>query len=319
MSWVGRQTLRSRPKASWSGRTLWLIGGVGVTFSFWLTVHYKHQQEDVHNIEMYEKAYGPKWQEVLDRRKGIVRVVKRRKRNPVAPIPPHANLTPQEVLEEAGLRSERPPVVHPEAVLDPLGDLKGMRVAQLCAGTGDFMMEFSNRVGEAGSALFVDLSPPFIHHMFQLKQNGGFKNVRVQAFSFQGQYFFKDALQTDLLDLVFSCDAWDELGIDTVVQSGWRALKPGGRLVVLEKMNDSDQCSLEVWKPFEMRGFVSLPSLTPLDGYVYRIFEKPLSSAPPAEPTATEKAVALWYSIPERYVAMRTRLKKEFKPEFQDD
>lgn len=290
-----------------------------MTFSFWITIHYKHQQEDTHNKDMYEKAYGPNWQEVLDRRKGIVRVVKRRKTTPVAPIPPHANLTLEEVLEEATRRAERAPAVHTDAVFDALGDLNGLRTVQLCAGTGEFMSEFSRRVGESGTALFVDLSPPFIHHMFQLKQKGGLKNVRVQAFSYQGQYFFKDALQSELLDLVFSCDAWEELGVETVVQCSWRALKPGGRLVVLEKMSDPDKCSIDVWKSFDLRGFLPQDSSTMLDGYVYRVFEKPLSAAPPPEPTTMERAISMWYSIPERYVAMRARLKKEFKPEFKDD
>jgi len=290
-----------------------------VTFSFWITIHYKHQQEDTHNKEMYEKAYGPNWQEVLDRRRGIVRVVKRRKTIPVAPIPPHANLTPEEVLEEAMRRAERMPAIHPEAVLDPLGDLSGMKIVQLCAGTGEFMREFSSRVGDAGHALFVDLSPPFVHHMFQLKQKGELKNVRVQAFSYQGQYFFKDALQSELLDLVFSCDAWEELGVETVVQSSWRALKPGGRLVVVEKISDPEKCSLEQWSSFNQQGFVSVYSPASLEGFVYRVFEKPLSAAPPPEPTTMERAVAAWYSIPDRYVALRKWLKKEFKPEFKDD
>jgi len=290
-----------------------------VTFSFWITIHYKHQQEDTHNKEMYEKAYGPHWQEVLDRRKGIVRVVKRRKTTPVAPIPPHAHLTLEEVLEEATRRAERAPAMHPEAVLDPLGDLTGLKIAQLCAGTGEFMRELSSRVGEAGNALFVDLSSPFVHHMFQLKQKGGLKNVRVQAFSYQGQYFFKDALQSELLDLVFSFDAWEELGVETIVQSSWRALKPGGRLVVLEKIKEPEKCRIDRWNPFNDQGFVSLYSPASLEGYVYRVFEKPLSAAPPPEPTTMERAVAMWYSIPNRYVAMRKWLKKEFKPEFKDD
>jgi len=319
MAWIGRQSLRSRPRGSWSGRALWLIGGVGVTFSFWITIHYKHQQEDAHNKEMYEKAYGPNWQEVLDRRKGIVRVVKRRKTTPVAPIPPHANLSAEEVLEEATRRAERLPIVNIEAVLDPLGDLTGYNIAQLCAGTGEFMREFSSRVGEAGNALFVDLSPPFVHHMFQLKQQGKLKNVRVQAFSYQGQFFFKDALQSELLDLVFSFDAWKELGVDTVVQSSWRAIKPGGRLVVLEKINDLDDCSNDVWQPFKLRGFEPLHSPAPLEGYMYKVFQKPLSAAPPPDPTPMERAMAIWYSIPDRYVAMRKWLKKEFKPEFKDE
>merc|ERR1719336_806653 len=121
--------------------------------------------------------------------------------------------------------------------------------------------------------------------MFNLKRQGGLKNVRVEAFDYKGEYFFANPREEDLLDLVFVCDATRELGADVVADSAWRALRLGGRIALVEPAADAGPLG----DVLEARGFLpcaadETDSLQAPRGYAYRVLRKPDELPPEPEP-----------------------------------
>jgi tRNA A58 N-methylase Trm61 len=106
----------------------------------------------------------------------------------------------------------------------------GMRVADIGAGTGLLTRLFAAEVGPQGQVYAVDIARSFIEHIEKTCQEAGITNVK-------GVVCTPDSaeLPANSVDLAFICDTYHhfEFPMKTMA-SIHRALRPGGRLVLVE-------------------------------------------------------------------------------------
>ncbi len=115
-------------------------------------------------------------------------------------------------------------------VLAALALEPGQRLADIGAGTGIFLGLFSAAVGTDGQVMALDIAPKFIDHMKQRCVREGLTNVTV----LQNQ---PDDVQLPehSIDLAFVCDTYHHFEqVAPTLASIFRALRPGGRLVVVD-------------------------------------------------------------------------------------
>jgi ubiquinone/menaquinone biosynthesis C-methylase UbiE len=106
----------------------------------------------------------------------------------------------------------------------------GMAVADLGAGTGFFTRLFAERVGPSGKVYALEIAPEFLEHIAAGARKRGETQVRTVLAS-------QDSvnLPSESVDLVFLSDVYHHLERpETVLASIRRALRPGGRLVVID-------------------------------------------------------------------------------------
>ena len=106
----------------------------------------------------------------------------------------------------------------------------GLTVADIGAGTGLFTRLFVSAVGKEGRVIAVDISQKFLDHIDQSSREAGFLNVQTQLCTFDST-----ELTADSVDVAFICDAYHhfEFPLKTMA-SIYRALKPGGRVIVVD-------------------------------------------------------------------------------------
>jgi ubiquinone/menaquinone biosynthesis C-methylase UbiE len=106
----------------------------------------------------------------------------------------------------------------------------GMAVADVGAGTGLFTRLFAEKVGPDGKVYAVDIARPFLDHIAADAKKRGQKQV-VTVLGSQDS----TNLPAESVDLVFLSDVYHHLEKpEKTLASIRRALKPGGRLVVIE-------------------------------------------------------------------------------------
>lgn len=110
-------------------------------------------------------------------------------------------------------------------------DLKpGMIVADVGAGTGLFTRLFAKAVGPDGQVYAVDIAPKFLEHIQKTAREAGLKNVTPVLCN-------QDSadLPPNSVDLIFVCDTYHHFEFpQRTLASLHRALKPGGRLIVVD-------------------------------------------------------------------------------------
>jgi predicted methyltransferase len=117
-----------------------------------------------------------------------------------------------------------------DAIIAALDIRPGMVVADIGAGTGAFAFPLARKVGAAGRVIAQDILPEFLR--------GIEARVRLekmpQLHTLQGTE--KDAgLAPDSVDLVFTCDTYHHFEYpQAMLASLYRALRPGGRLIVID-------------------------------------------------------------------------------------
>ncbi|MFM8581109.1 MAG: methyltransferase domain-containing protein [Planctomycetaceae bacterium] len=115
-------------------------------------------------------------------------------------------------------------------ILEACGLKTGQTVGDIGAGTGLYTRLFADAVGETGRVVAVDIAQKFLDHIDQRCQEAGIRNVetlRCEADS--------TGLAEDSLDFAFICDTYHHFEFPRkTMQSLWRALKPGGRVVVID-------------------------------------------------------------------------------------
>jgi ubiquinone/menaquinone biosynthesis C-methylase UbiE len=117
-----------------------------------------------------------------------------------------------------------------DEIVDALDLRPGMAVADIGAGTGLFTRLFADRVGPQGKVYAVDISPDFLAHIASEAK----KRRHTQVVTIQGKHDSTN-LPRDAVDLVFACDVYHHLEKpDKMLASIRQALKPGGRLVVID-------------------------------------------------------------------------------------
>ena len=106
----------------------------------------------------------------------------------------------------------------------------GMRIADVGAGTGLFTRLFSQAAGPEGHVFAVDISDEFIDNILRRADDLGKRNI-------QGIVCDVDdaKLPPDSVDLIFICDTYHHFEFPyKTLASLFKALKPGGRLVVVD-------------------------------------------------------------------------------------
>src|SRR5688572_27811655 len=127
-------------------------------------------------------------------------------------------------------RSEREIEEEPDKALDALGPLTGLTVADVGAGSGYFTVRLASRVGPKGRVYANDLQPEMLKMLAARLAREKVQNVTlVQGASADPK------LPITSLDLVLMVDVYHELSEpQNMLRAIRAALKPGGRLVLLE-------------------------------------------------------------------------------------
>lgn len=117
-----------------------------------------------------------------------------------------------------------------DQVLSILAIEPGMRVADIGAGTGLYTLPMARQVGPEGAVFAVDIAPNFLLHIAGRAQDEGLTNLCTVLGT-------QDSTQLPpgMLDLAFICDTYHHFEDPAaVLGSIHHALKPGGRLVVID-------------------------------------------------------------------------------------
>jgi ubiquinone/menaquinone biosynthesis C-methylase UbiE len=127
-------------------------------------------------------------------------------------------------------RSEREMEEEPEKALDAIGIAAGATVADVGAGSGYFTVRMAHRVGATGRVFANDLQP----QMLAMLKNR-LDRVRLQNVTLIQGTVDDPRLPPDALDLILMVDVYHEFSQPQIMLRRMReALKPGGRLVLLE-------------------------------------------------------------------------------------
>ena len=115
-------------------------------------------------------------------------------------------------------------------ILAAAGVKPGMAVADVGAGTGLFTLLFAKAVMPGGRVYAVDISQAFIEHIRGRAKTEGLDNVTA---------ILTKGTETELpeasVDLVYTCDTYHHFEHpEQTLQSIRRALRPGGRMVVID-------------------------------------------------------------------------------------
>jgi len=165
---------------------------------------------------------------------------------------------------------DRENFAHRHEIVAALELKSGMAVADVGAGTGLFTRLFADKVGPTGKVYAVDIAQTFLGHIaVDAKKRGQGQVVPVLA--------SQDAtnLPAESVDLVFLSDVYHHLEKpEKTLASIRRALKPGGRLVVVEFDRVEGRSSefvlkhvrasqLVFRKEIEGAGFTAIPTPNP--------------------------------------------------------
>jgi ubiquinone/menaquinone biosynthesis C-methylase UbiE len=172
-----------------------------------------------------------------------------------------------------------------DQIVAALGLQAGMAVADIGAGTGLFTRLFAEKVGPQGKVYAVDISPQLLAHIASEAK----KRRHTHVLTVQGTQESTN-LPPESVDLVFVCDVYHHLeNPDNMLASIRHALKPGGRLVVIDFDRLEGKSSAFVLKhvrasqdvfrkEIQSAGFVMLPrqgNAPRLDESFYLAFQKP--------------------------------------------
>ena len=127
-------------------------------------------------------------------------------------------------------RHEREREEQPGKALDLIGIRPGMTVADVGAGTGYFALRIARRVGPTGKVYANDIQPKMLERLSENAQLAKLENIETVLGS------EADAkLPENRMDMIILVDVYHEFSRpQEMLRSMRRALKPDGRLVLLE-------------------------------------------------------------------------------------
>jgi SAM-dependent methyltransferase len=127
-------------------------------------------------------------------------------------------------------RSERELEVEPDKALDALGSLAGLTIADVGAGSGYFTVRLATRAGASGRVYANDLQPEMLKMLAGRLTREHIRNVTLVQGAVDNP-----KLPASAIDLALVVDVYHEFSEPQHMLRGIRAaLKPGGRLVLLE-------------------------------------------------------------------------------------
>lgn len=116
------------------------------------------------------------------------------------------------------------------AIARAVGLKPGQSVADIGAGTGLFTNIFATQVGPEGKVYAVDIAQPFLDHIAAHARQAGLTQVETVRSSAE-----TCALPEASIDVAFICDTYHHFeNHAAMLASIHRALRPGGRLVLVE-------------------------------------------------------------------------------------
>ncbi len=119
---------------------------------------------------------------------------------------------------------------HRKEIVKACNIREGMQVADVGAGTGLFSRLFAPEVGVKGIVLAVDISADFLTHIQKTAREQNLVNIQTVLCK-QDSVELPDSS----VDLVFTCDTYHHFEFPfKTLSSIHRALKPGGRLIVVD-------------------------------------------------------------------------------------
>ena len=128
------------------------------------------------------------------------------------------------------VRPERQSEEHPDEALDALKIPKGATVADIGAGVGYFTWRLAERVGPSGIVYGEDIQQAMLDQLRKNMQARGVANVRPVLGAIDDP-----KLPRESVDLILLVDVYHEFSEPEKMLDRMReALKPGGRLVLLE-------------------------------------------------------------------------------------
>ena len=128
------------------------------------------------------------------------------------------------------VRPERQSEEHPDEALDALKIPKGATVADIGAGVGYFTWRLAERVGPSGMVYGEDIQQAMLDQLRKNMQARGVANVRPVLGAIDDPKLPKESV-----DLILLVDVYHEFSEPEKMLDRMReALKPGGRLVLLE-------------------------------------------------------------------------------------
>jgi ubiquinone/menaquinone biosynthesis C-methylase UbiE len=192
----------------------------------------------------------------------------------------------------------------PEAMLDALKIPRGASVADVGAGAGYHSIRLARRVGPKGTVYAVDIQPEMIRMLKFNASQARIANIKpVLATQTESH------LPPGKIDLVLMVDVYHECSHpDQTLKDLKRALKPGGRLVLVEFRGEDPEVPIkpehkmtlkQVRREVEPQGFVFKKSLEFLPWQHVIIFEKP-KNREPADDTADSKSARSDESAPDQ-------------------
>jgi ubiquinone/menaquinone biosynthesis C-methylase UbiE len=117
-----------------------------------------------------------------------------------------------------------------EQVLKACAINAGERIADVGAGTGFYSYLFARATGLEGWVYSVDIAPKFLQHIAERATEDSIENLTTVLGT-----DVSIRLPPDSVDLVFICDTYHHFeSPQQTLSTIFRALKPGGRLVVID-------------------------------------------------------------------------------------
>ena len=115
-------------------------------------------------------------------------------------------------------------------ILQACGITEGATVADIGAGTGLFTRLFSRAVGSQGRVIAVDIAKNFLDHISKTCREQDLRNVDTLLCTPDST-----ALEPESIDFAFICDTYHHFEFPSkTLRSLYRALRPGGRIVVID-------------------------------------------------------------------------------------
>ena len=127
-------------------------------------------------------------------------------------------------------RESRDVVQKLEAIVAACRLKPGMNVADVGAGTGLFTRPFARKVAPGGKVYAVEIAKKFVDHVEKTCRQQGIENVLGVLGTLASA-----ELATESVDVVFTCDTYHHFEYPhKMLASIHRALRPGGRLVIVD-------------------------------------------------------------------------------------
>lgn len=160
------------------------------------------------------------------------------------------------------------------------GVRKGQAVLDLAGGTGDLAAKFADKVGHQGKVVLADINESMLHVGRDKLTDKGyghriqFAQVNAESLPFEDNSF-------DIITIGFGLR--NVTHKDKALQSMYRVLKPGGRLLILEFSKPEHEWLNKVYDTYSFRLLPAMGKLLVNDSESYRYLAESIRMHPDQE------------------------------------